>query len=65
VVYLGGDGRDEGLDVELGRAALLAGRVGALEAPVGLPQGAALGQGGVLDVAKIFLQIAALEKQIK
>ena len=51
---LGGDAADEALDVELGGAGLLAGRVGALEAAAGLPQGGPLAQRRVLYVIKVL-----------
>ena len=57
VVVLGSDAGDEGLDVDLGGTALLAGGVGALETPVGLTQGPALTQGGVFDVIEIVGQV--------
>ena len=57
IVVLGGDGTDEGLDVELRGAGLLAGRVGALQAPVGLPQRGALAQRSVLDVVKVLVEL--------
>ena len=49
-----GDASDEALDVELRGAGLLAGRVGALEAAAGLPQGGPLAQRRVLYVVKVL-----------
>ena len=57
IIVLGGDGADEGLDVELRGAGLLAGRVRALQAPVGLPQRGALAQRRVLDVVKVLVEL--------
>lgn len=51
-----GDAGDEGLDVELCGAALLAGCIGTLEAASSLPQCSPLTQCGVLDVIKVVLQ---------
>ena len=57
------DGGDEALDVQLGGAALLAGRVGTLEAPRRLPERRPLAQRRVLDVIKVpFQGPAALQR---
>ena len=65
VVVLGGDGADEALDVELGRAGLLAGGVGAFQTAVGLLEGRALAQGRVLDVVKVSVQGVAAGPKTK
>ena len=57
---LGGDGADELLDVQLGGAALLARRVGTLEAAVGLAQRRTLTQRRMLDVVKVLLERVAI-----
>ena len=54
--HLVSNASDEGLDVELCGAALLAGGIGTLEAAASLPQSPPLTQGGVLDVIKVVLQ---------
>lgn len=59
IVVLGGDAADEGLDVELGGAGLLARGIGALQAAVGLPQSGPLAQGRVLDVLKVLVEVRA------
>ena len=61
---LGGDAADEALDVELRGAGLLAGRVGALEAAAGLPQGGPLTQRSVLYVVKVLEEGRARPKTI-
>lgn len=55
--YLVSNAGDEGLDVQLGGAALLTGSVGTLQAAECLLQGCPLAQSGVLDVLKVLLEI--------
>ena len=55
--YLVSNAGDEGLDVQLGGAALLTGGVGTLQAAGCLLQGCPLAQSGVLDVLKVLLEI--------
>ncbi len=54
IVVLGRDTPDERLDVELGGAGLLAGGVGAFEAPGGLPQCTPLAQCRVFNVIEVL-----------
>ena len=57
VTHLGGNARYEALDVQLSRARLLAGRVGALQTARRFPQSAAFAQRRVLDVVEVFAEI--------
>ena len=53
MLHLVADAGDEGLDVQLCGARLLAGSVRTLEAATGLSERRPLTQGGVLDVVKV------------
>ena len=53
--HLVGNGRDEGLNVQLGGTALLAWSISALQTTGSFSQGPSFAQGGVLDITEVVL----------